>query len=149
MFKNIIVYLVILALWFASSIFFPFDSGFYNSLKLPSYTPPNIVFSIMWIILYLLISLSIFIIIKKNLYNKDYLYILIINYLFNQLFSLFFFSFNNLFLTLVSTIITFVSSLFLYYETRKLNLKSSLLLIPYMLWNLFATILFINIYLIN
>jgi tryptophan-rich sensory protein len=136
-------------MWFIGSAFFPFNSGFYHSLNLPVYTPPGIVFSITWIVLYLFITLSIFIILKEDKFNNDYLFILIINYLFNQLFSLFFFSFNNLFLTLISVIVTFISSLFLYLETKKLNNKSAYLLIPYLAWNLFALVLYINIYLIN
>ena len=66
MFKKIIVFLIILSLWFLSSVFFPFDAGFYNSLNLPAFTPPKILFSIIWPVIFILITITIYSIIKKD-----------------------------------------------------------------------------------
>ena len=148
MFKKIIVFLIILSLWFLSFVFFPFDAGFYNSLNLPAFTPPKILFSIIWPVIFILITITIYSIIKKDNQTKDYLYILIINYILIETYNLFFFYFNNLFLSLVNVTFTLVSSIFLTLETKKLT-KNWYLLILYNVWSLYAFILMTTIYLSN
>lgn len=149
--KKIITYILILIPWFVSGLLFRSDSTFYQSLSLPSFAPPPIVFGIVWPILYILISYSIYLIVNEfNLKDqKDYLIYLIINYVSNQLFILFFFTLKNLFLGFADAVIVLLSSLFLYYETKSLNEKSSKFLIPYIIWNIFATILSMTIYFMN
>lgn len=149
--KKIITFILISIPWFISGFLIQSNPDFYQSLKLPSFAPPPIIFGIVWTILYLLISYSIFMIIKdfKKDNLKDYFLYLIINYVSNQLFTFFFFKLQNIFLAFVDTIIVLLSSLFLYYETKSLNDKSAKFLIPYIIWNLFATILILFIYFMN
>lgn len=148
MFKKIICFLMLLIPWFVSSVLFPFDPGFYNSLYLPKITPPKFVFVIIWPILFILITITLYRILKKDSLNNDYLYILIMNFIGVETYSLFFFYMNNLFLSLVSTVVTLVTSIFLTIETRKLD-NSWGLLIPYNIWCLYAFILITSIYLTN
>lgn len=149
--KKIITFILILIPWFLSGILFQSNSTFYQSLNLPKFAPPPIVFGIVWPILYILISYSIYLITKD--YNlkeqKDYKIYLIINYISNQLFTFFFFKLENLFLGFVDSLFVLLSSLFLYYETKSLNHKSAKFLIPYIIWNIFATILILTIYFMN
>lgn len=147
---NIIKFILIYALWFFSSIFIT-DTSFYQQIILPSFAPEGLIFGIVWPILYLLITLSIVTVIKESTFkdNKSYFIFLIINYIFNQLFSVVFFYYNNLFLGFVVSLFTFLSSLLLYNETYKINKLSSKLLVPYILWCLFATVLSLSIYLLN
>lgn len=149
--KKIITFILIAIPWFISGIFIKSDPRFYQSLNLPPFAPPSIVFGIVWTVLYLLISYSIFLIIKdfKKESLKDYFLYLIINYVSNQLFTFFFFNLQNIFLAFVDTIIVLLSSLFLYYETKSLNDKSAKFLIPYVMWNLFANVLIMSIYFMN
>lgn len=146
--KKIICFIFLLLPWFASGILFPFDSGFYNSLSLPKITPPKIIFIIIWPILFTLITITIYRILKKDNLNNDYLYILIMNFIGAQTYNLFFFHMNNLFLSLISTVVTLVTSIFLTYETKKLD-ESWPLLIPYNIWSVYAFILITTIYLTN
>ena len=78
-------------------------------------------------------------------YNKT----LLINYFSNQIFSFLFFTIKSPFLALIDTFIVFISSLFLYYESKELNKTSAKLLIPYIIWNMFALILIISIFFMN
>lgn len=148
--KKLFTYILCILPWFASSIITP-DLAFYNSLKLPFYTPPISFYAIAWLITYIGISISIyqinFICAIKTL--KRYYKILLINYVFNQSFLIVFFLFNNLFLSFISCIVTFISTLFLYEETTFLNEKSTKYLNPYVLLSLFSTVLSLTIYLIN
>lgn len=144
-------FILILALWFLSGILFPFDSTFYQSLSKPFFTPPGIIFSIVWPILYLLITISINKIYKEYSikeipsYNRS----LGINYLFNQLYSFVFFTLHSVFLGFCFSLGTLISALFLYDETKSLNKTASTYLIPYIIWCVFATILSLVIYFMN
>ena len=146
--KKIICFAFLLIPWFVSSILFPFDAGFYNSLKLPSITQHKFIFIIIWPILFTLITITVYKILKKDNLNNDYLYILIMNFIGVETYNLFFFYMNNLFLSLVSAVVTLVTSIFLTIETRKLD-NSWGLLIPYNIWCLYAFILITSIYLTN
>lgn len=144
--KKILKYLGILLPWFISGILFRSNQIFYKSLNKPIFAPPGWLFAIIWPILYVLITLSIYKIKDKN---KNYLKVLIINYFSNQIFSFFFFTIKSPFIAMIDTIIVLISSLYLYLESKKDNISSANLLIPYILWNIFATILIISIYIMN
>lgn len=150
-FKKIILYILCLIPWFLSSLI-PFNSEFYNSLLLPFFTPPNIFYGIAWTITYIFIAFSIYQVITQYTWKeipKSYKKTLLINYLFNQSFPFLFFTLENTFLGFISCIGTFISCLFLYEETAKLNEKSTKYLNPYVLLSLFATVLSVTIYIIN
>ncbi len=120
-------------------------------LNLPIFTLNNKIISIIWFIIYILITISIIFVYKKtNIFkNNDYLYILLTNYLSNQLFMYFFFKLMSPFLGFAVTTTTFLSSIFLYIETKKISLKASYFLIPYMFYGLYAFILMSTVYFMN
>ena len=151
--KKIIFLFLCIIPWFLSSIV-PIDKNFYNSLNLPFFTPPPIFFSIAWTITYILIGISIYQILKIfNFKIKDvptsYKKTLLINYLLNQSFQPVFFLLRSPFLGFVSTLATFISTLYLYEETSSINEKSTKYLNMYVLLSLFATVLSVTIYILN
>ena len=149
--KKIVKFLAILLPWFIGGLIFRSDTVFYKSINKPVFAPPSILFPIVWTILYILIAISIYYIYEKNSfkYTQDYNKALLINYFSNQIFSLLFFTLKSPFLALIDTIIVLVSSLFLYYESKDLNKTSANLLIPYIVWNAFATILITSVFFMN
>lgn len=149
--KKILKFIIILLPWFIGGILFRSDTVFYKSINKPIFAPPSIVFPIVWTILYILVAISIYLIFKDNSFKdtKDYNKALLINYFSNQTFSFFFFTLKSPFLALIDTIIVLISSLFLYYESKELNKTSAKLLIPYIIWNVFATILIVSIFFMN
>lgn len=149
--KKILKFILILLPWFIGGILFRSDTIFYKSLNKPVFAPPSILFPIVWTSLYILIAISIYLILKDNKLKDipSYTKTLIINYFSNQIFSFLFFTLKSPFLALIDTFIVFISSLFLYYESKELNKTSSKLLIPYIIWNLFALILIISIFFMN
>lgn len=149
--KKILKFIIILLPWFIGGILFRSDTVFYKSINKPIFAPPSIVFPIVWTILYILVAISIYLIFKDNNFKdtKDYNKALLINYFSNQTFSFFFFTLKSPFLALIDTIIVLISSLFLYYESKELNKTSAKLLIPYIIWNVFATILIVSIFFMN
>lgn len=149
--KKIVKFLLILILWFIGGIIFKTDTYFYNSINKPKFAPSSIVFPIVWTILYILIAISIYKIYnKKNIneipiYNKS----LLINYFSNQVFTYLFFTVKSPFIAFIDTLVVLISSLFLYDEAKKIDKTSAYLLIPYIIWNIFATILIVSIYFLN
>lgn len=145
--KKIFKIILYLLPWFLSTLIFKMDTNHYNNLIKPPFSPPPITFAIVWPILYLLITISIYKVF--NISNNKYKITLLINYISNQLFSLFFFTIKNNVLSLIDTIIVLISSIYLYIETKKIDDRASKYLIPYILWNIFATILISSILILN
>lgn len=149
--KRFVKFIIILLPWFLSSLI-PIDKNYYNNLNLPWFTPPGIAFGIIWTFLYICIAISIYQIInnhnKKDIPNS-YKYTLLLNYIANQSFQPLFFYFKNNFLGFISCIITLITSLFLYKETKDLKESSAKWLIPYVIFTLYASILSLSIYFLN
>ena len=139
-FKNVVRFLMYLLPWFISSIIFRVDTSFYDSINKPFFAPPGIVFPIVWTILYILIAIGLY-----NNKNKsiEYYKSLIINYFSNQIYTFLFFVIKSPFIAFIDTLVVLISSLFLYNETK------SKWFIPYIIWNVFATILSLSVYLLN
>lgn len=146
-FKKFFSYLLFLLPWFISSILFKVDKNYYLSLRLPFFAPSPIIFAIVWPILYILIAYSIYKTYKDR--NNVYTISLIFNYIFNQLYTFFFFVLKNNFLGLIDSIIVLVTSIVLFIEIKKIDKNKSYFLIPYILWNIFAFILSISIIILN
>ena len=146
-YKKIFKYLICLLPWFIGSILFRSDTNYYNSLTKPFFAPPSILFPIVWTILFILVATSIYNVIDKG--DSNYKKYLLINYISNQLYTFFFFTIKNNFLGLIDCIIVLISSIYLYKETKNINESSSKLLIPYIIWNIFATILSASILFLN
>ena len=151
MLKKILIYILCLAPWFIINII-PLNYNYFNEIKTPFFTPPKLFYPIAWTIIYILISITTYSIITSYKFKeipKSYKITLLINYLFNQSYTLVFFGLKNQFLGFISCLGTLLSTLFLYEETSLLETKKKYLLIPYILLSIFATILSATIFLIN
>jgi tryptophan-rich sensory protein len=112
----------------------------YNSIR-PSITPPNWIFPIVWNILFLLIAISLYLAWAKNKENKKIAIVFGINFLLNILWSYLYFTLKNPLLALIEIIILETSIIAMILVTYKIDKKAAYLLIPYLLWVGFATIL--------
>ena len=146
-FKKILKYILFLLPWFLSSILSSSKYNYYNSLTVPFFAPPKIIFPIVWFVLFILIAYTVYKVYPMS--DKAYKKALFINYLSNQLFTILFFNLENLFLSFVDTVIVFMSSLYLYEATYNYDKAVSKYLIPYIIWNLFALILSLTITVMN
>ena len=145
-FKNLIKYILILLPWFLSSIIVR-DYSYYKNISLPSFAPPSWAFPIAWSIIYILLAYSIYKVIKDS--NKSYKITLLINYVLNQFFVISFFLIKDNFISFINTLAVLISTLFLYYETNEIDKKKSKFIIPYIIWDIFATILSLGIVFLN
>ena len=150
--KKILFFLLGLFVYFLPSLLFRSDTKFYESLK--GTFIPNIVFIIIWVIIFIILSfINTYLFSNKESYNKKefrtYFILMFVNYVFIFLFPLGFFILENLFLGYIFTLLTCVTAILLSMQVLLLNKKISLLYIPYILWTVFATVYSIMLYLKN
>ncbi len=149
--RNVLLFVGILFLWLLGDLIFSFDGVFYNLLNIPNYAMSPDFMSTSWFIVYILVTISIIMVMKTTnvLKRYDYLYVLITNYLANQLFPFMFYTLKSPFFGFIIAAIVFISSIFLYIETKVINKKASYFLIPNIAFSIYALIIAISIYVMN
>lgn len=151
MLKKFFIFIICLLPWFLAAII-PVDYNYYSQINLPFFAPPRIFYGIAWTIIYILVAVSMTSIINSYKFREipmSYKISLVVNYLFNQSYTLVFFGLKSPFLGFVSCVGTLISLLFLYNETRNLKPESGKYFIPYFLLSTFAVILSFSIYIMN
>lgn len=141
--RKIILFLTIIFFYLFPLSFINFNTYFLDENYL------LLSFIIIYILNIIFISLSTFNIIKEKYPSDNYLFILIINYLINPLFNLFFFNFKNLNLAFISLIIILITNSYLFLETKLINKRSSYYLIPYLTINVYFTLTIILLMILN
>ena len=120
----------------------------YNSLNQPPLSPPSITFPIVWSILYLLIGLSYYLY-RRNNNDKQTNFIYYLQLVINYFWSIFFFVFKWRFFSIIWLLLLVVSIIILMIKYYRQSKISFYLLIPYLIWCLFATYLNIGVYVLN
>ena len=111
---------------------------------------PGIVFPIVWVILYILMGISIYIISEDDYSDKKRSYTLyIIQLIMNSLWTLFFFGFKWYTFSSIWIVLLLIVVLLMIYNFSKINKTAALLQIPYVIWLLFALYLNISIAILN
>ena len=120
----------------------------YTKLKKSPLSPPNYVFGIVWPILYLLMTVSFFIILKINKYsfNSIPLIIFIIHLFFNFIWTYLFQNYKNKMIALTDLLIVILLTIYIIIEFYKINKLASYLLIPYIIWLCFA--FYLNLFIV-
>ena len=119
------------------------NSDWYQSIQ-PAITPPNWVFPIAWNILFLLISFSLYFAwtSSKNKREKKKVAIVFgINFILNILWSVLFFGLKQTQIAFIEILLLWLSIFGAILITKKISKKSSWLLIPYLIWVTFASVL--------
>lgn len=120
----------------------------YSSLNKPPLSPPKIIFPIMWSIIYLLMGISYFLFIREH--NNSKLSLIYYLQLFvNALWSVIFFVFKWRFISIIWIILLVILIDKLIIMIKKYNKISVYMLLPYLIWSIFATYLTIGIYILN
>ena len=128
---------------------FNFKEPWYSLLNKPSFNPPDWLFAPVWTTLYLMMTIAIWIFWHHKDKNMNTVYIYFIHLVFNTTWSIVFFVFHNMLLSLVILVILISLIINLIVRFRRVNLLSSYLMIPYVLWCTFALILNFSLIIIN
>jgi len=125
-----------------------FKEPWYSQIVLPTFNPPSWVFGPVWTLLYIFMSVAVWIAWKKTS-NKKILQLYFVHLFFNAIWSIIFFGFHQIFIALIDLgiILIFIILLMkIYYQVSKI---SFLLMIPYLLWSSYALILNTTIFYLN
>ena len=126
-----------------------YKEPWYSSIIKPSFNPPDWIFAPVWIILYISMSVAIWLIWINPKRVEKIIYIYFIHLLINGSWSIFFFGLHLILVSLIiiAVIIFFVIWLIkLYYPINKL---SSFLMFPYLVWLSYAFVLNFYIFILN
>ncbi len=128
------------------------SSLIYNDFKLPPLAPPSYVFGIAWTIIYILMGLSCFLIFVANINKKKKKVALIYYFLqltVNFFWTLIFFNLNFklfAFIWILLLVFLLIKTMAAFLQIDKIAFY---LLIPYILWLLFASYLNLALYVLN
>lgn len=121
----------------------------YQNMVKPPFSPPGIVFPIVWTILYILMGISYFLATKEDENNKELDQIYLLQLFVNFLWPIIFFVLGMYFTAFLWIILLLILVIVMIKELLKNNKISGYLQLPYFIWLLFATYLNISITLLN
>ena len=155
MLKNkIVTFILFLIITFSASLIgglatVTFKEPWYSLLNKPVFNPPDWVFGPVWTILYLLMTISIWMYWHSKNKEMNTVYIYFIHLVFNATWSIVFFVFHKILLALfvLGVLIAFIINLIIRY--RRVRMMSSYLMFPYLAWSSYALILNSSIVILN
>lgn len=141
--------LIPLMLAFTVSMLIPSYSDFYDEIKKPFEISP-IVFGVVWTILYILMGVSAYLIDNSGEENiKSSLTIYYVQLAINLIWPIMFFWLNKLLLSfglIILLIVLVIIMIIKFYQIRKI---SAYLIVPYLIWLIFAAYLNFSVYILN
>ena len=124
----------------------------YMHLHKPFFSPPNWLFGPVWTTLFLLMGISLFLVMRKSVVKKRVkiaVYYFLAQLLVNFLWSFLFFGLKSPILGLVDIIVLFILIILTMKQFLPVSRIAFWLLVPYVLWVGFATVLNISIVVLN
>ena len=116
----------------------------YASINKPSFNPPNWIFGPVWSLLYLMMAIAAYLIWQKGLDNRAVqiaLVLFAVQLLLNSLWSIIFFGWHSPFYAFIEIIFLWLSILFTITQFFSLSAAAGWLMVPYILWVSFASVL--------
>lgn len=125
----------------------------YPTIEKPIFNPPNWVFAPVWTLLFVLMGIAAGRVwnqleTNKELVKKGLLFFAV-QLALNALWSYLFFGLQNIFLALIEIILLWLVIFETYLIFKQIDKKASYLLLPYLAWVGFATILTASIFWLN
>lgn len=130
------------------SVFVAIGMDWFGTLTKPSEWIPKFVIPIVWSVIYLLVSVYLFVAIKNQWINKEQSVLFVINGVLNIVWCLLFFTLHWIFVGLVAIILNLVFGFLLLTRLTKGELISKLLLV-YPIWLSIATCLNLCLWCLN
>ncbi len=123
----------------------------FASLNKPTFNPPNYLFGPVWTFLYIIMGISLYIIWEspKSKERKKALTVFGLQLFFNFWWSILFFSFHLLFVSIIDILILWLCIIYMIKLFKEIKPIASYLNIPYIVWVSFASVLNISIWWLN
>lgn len=125
--------------------------GWYAGLQKPSFNPPNWLFGPVWSMLYLLMGISFYLIWKQpvSAVRNVALTLFVIQFILNFFWSILFFNQHMIAAALLEMVFMWIFILLTMIWFAKLSPTAAWLLLPYLCWVSFATVLTAAIWKLN
>ena len=120
--------------------------NWYAYLNKPFFNPPNWIFGPVWTTLYTLMGISVYLVWKKR---KGIPFWFWVQLVLNALWSILFFGLQNPILAFVGVIFLWLSIFLTITSFYRIHKTAAYLLVPYLLWVTFASLLNASIALLN
>ena len=151
---KLIICIVICQLAGVVGTIFRMDSipTWYAALNKPLFAPPDWLFGPVWIMLYLMTGISLFIIWKEDLKNREVktaFLIFILQLIISVIWSFVFFGIQSITGGLILIIILWLMVILAIIRFKSISRTAVILLIPYLLWVSYITLLNFSIYKLN
>ncbi|MES2618074.1 MAG: TspO/MBR family protein [Bacteroidota bacterium] len=124
--------------------------GWYATIQKPAWNPPNGIFGPVWSLLYCLMGISLALVWHQKMTDKSMAYIFFAAQLaLNLLWSFIFFKWQSPGIALIEIMVMWCMILLTILQFYNINKTSAYLLLPYLLWVSFATVLNATIVYLN
>lgn len=149
--KSLIINIAIpLAVGFSANLLTKNSMEIYQNTNQPSFAPPDILFPIVWTILYVLMGISSYIVLQSGSKLKSKaIYIYAIQLFVNFLWPIIFFNFRKFLFAFFWLFLLLILVFYMIITFKKINKMSAYIQIPYILWLTFALFLNFSVYLLN
>jgi translocator protein len=124
----------------------------FTTLNKPSWNPPSYLFAPVWTTLYLLMGIALWLIWKSDALEQSKIKAIIIfaiQLFFNFWWSILFFKFHSPALALFDIVLMIITILISIFHFAPISKLAAWLLIPYLFWVCFATVLNYSIWMLN
>ena len=123
----------------------------YLFLNKPSFNPPNYLFGPVWTLLYLLMGISLFLILKKDdsAAKKKSLILFFVQFALNFCWSFIFFKYHLIGWAFAEIVVMWIFILLTILSFNRINKTAAWLLVPYIAWVSFASVLNFAIWKLN
>lgn len=122
----------------------------FESMNKPPLAPPGWLFPVAWTILYILMGIASFLILKHDYEEHLFtIFIYCLQLLFNFTWRIIFFTYEAYVFAAVWLALLVVMIIFLIIRTSKFSISAMIMLIPYLVWCLFAMYLNVGIAVLN
>ena len=126
-----------------------FKEPWYSQLIKPNFNPPDWIFAPVWTSLYLMMTLAVWLFWHSKNKDMNTIYIYFIHIVFNTTWSIVFFALHKILLALIVLLVLIFLIIILILRFKRVNIVSSYLMIPYLLWTTFALFLNLNLLILN
>jgi len=123
----------------------------FSLLTKPSFNPPSWIFSPVWTMLYTLMGISLFLVLKTdNSKNKARgIVFFAIQLVLNGLWSIVFFGLHQILLAFIVIVALLAFIILSLVEFYKISKPAAYILVPYLIWVSFASVLNFSLYILN
>lgn len=127
-------------------------NNWYAGLRKPPFNPPDWVFGPVWTTLYIMMGIAAFLIWRKGLDDKVVriaLACFIVQLFLNAIWTPLFFGLHSPLLGLIDIVLLLNAVIVTIYAFSKISRPAAILLVPYLAWVFFATLLNASLYILN